>query len=621
MSERSERTAGAAAGKVVTIGGAAGMWGDSYLATPQLLADGRCDYLIYEALAEITMAVLTKARMKDPDQGYARDIIAIIAANLAEFRSRGIRVITNAGGINPEAAAAVLYAAAARAGVDVSIATVTGDDLMPALDTLRSSELLEMSRGTAVPDNPVSFNAYLGARPIAAALDAGADIVITGRCADSALVLGPLIHEFDWAVDDFDQLSQGSLAGHLLECGPQSTGGLLTDWQSTTSWATSGYPIAEVTADGAFTVTTPEGTDGLVDRRTVTEQMVYEIGDPAAYLLPDVVCDWTQVRVEETGPNRVRVSGARGLRPTPTLKACAQVPDGSRAQILIFLGGRDAVPKARRVAADLLTRGRKLLSARGFADFRAEHIDIIGAEDTYGPHAARPTAREVMIRVAVHHDDPAALSAFIREFPCMGLSGPPGMGGGGALPKPSPVLRLDSFLVPRDTVTASVLIDGRSIDPRDVPVGRCRAIDRPQGTDVPEATPDGWENSVFDGETVEVPLIAIAHGRSGDKGADVNIGIIARDPALEPLIHRQVTAARVAQWLAHFGAARVERYALPGIHGVNFLLRRGLGAGGTLSLRVDPQGKAAAQQLLDMPVHIPAAQFLQLASADLTSNE
>ncbi|MFD4356861.1 acyclic terpene utilization AtuA family protein [Nocardia sp. NPDC058518] len=586
--------------KTVTIGGAAGMWGDSYLATPQLLADGRCEYLIYESLAEITMAVLSKARMKDPGQGYARDVIRIIGENIAAFVDGGIKVITNAGGINPHAAAEVLRTAAAVAGRTVSIATVTGDDVLPLLDSLRDSGLRETTRGTPVPQRPISMNAYLGARPIAAALAAGADIVVTGRCADSALVLGPLMHEFGWAVDDFDQLSQGSLAGHLLECGPQSTGGLLTDWQSTGSWARSGYPIAEVRADGSFVVTIASGTDGLVDRRTVGEQLVYEIGDPAAYLLPDVVCDWTQVRLAEIGPNRVAVSGARGIAPTPTLKACAQVPDGARAQIMFFLGGHDAVAKGRRVAADMVARFGTLLTYKGFPELQEVQVDVLGAEDTYGPHARRAVVREVWLRIALRHDDPAALSAVIREFPSMGLSGPPGIGGGGALPTPSPVLRLDSFLVPRELLPARVEVDGRAVEFSDVPPELCETVDGPRGVDpVADSAPGR--------DTVEVPLRAIAYGRSGDKGADVNVGVIARRPEFEPILHAQVTAKAVGKYLAHLGSTSVQRYGLPGLHAVNFLLHDGLGAGGTASLRVDPQGKAVAQQLLDMPVEIPAA--------------
>jgi hypothetical protein len=588
--------------RTVNIGGAAGMWGDSYLATAQLLTDGRCNYLIYEALAEITMAILTKAQMKDPDEGYASDLIAIIGANLRQLRKQGVKVITNAGGINPEAAAAQIRAIASAAGVGVHVATVTGDSLVDQLDRLRDREIVEMTRRTSVPDHPISMNAYLGARPIAAALDAGADIVITGRCADSALALGPLIHEFGWGPEEFDKLSGGSLAGHLIECGPQSTGGLLTDWEDTASWANSGFPIVAVRADGSFEITAPDGTDALVDRRTVIEQMLYEIGDPAAYLLPDVVCDWTDVSARQVGPNRVEVSGARGVAPTPTLKACAQVFDGYRTQVMFYLGGRDAARRGRRAAEDLMTRARKMFAERGFADFHDSLIEVIGAEDTYGSNARDLRAREVMVRIALRHDEPAALTAFTREFPSIGLGGPCGIGGGGTgLPKPSPVLRLESFLVPRDLITVRVKIDEDPLDPSrpvDLPVSICRDLVDRRGTDAPAP-------AEICAPTVELPLVAIAFGRSGDKGDSVNIGIAARHPDFEPIIHAQVTAQRVAYYLAHFGSSSVERFALPGSNAVNLILHQGLGGGGTASLRIDPQGKAAAQQLLDMPVRVP----------------
>lgn len=459
-----------------------------------------------------------------------------------------------------------------------------------------------MTRGTPIPDRPVSMNAYLGARPIAAALSAGADVVVTGRCADSALALGPLIYEYGWQPEDFDELSGGSLAGHLIECGPQSTGGLLTDWEDTPSWANSGFPIVMVGDDGSFEITAPAGTDALVDRRTVIEQMLYEIGDPAAYLLPDVVCDWTEVHVEQVGPNRVSVQGARGLAPTPTLKACAQVPDGYRAQVQFFLGGRDADRRGRRAARDLLARSEKMFADRGFPAFRNTLIEIIGAEDTYGPNARVSAAREVMVRIALHHDDANALTAFIREFPSIGLGGPCGIGGmGGGLPKASPVLRLESFLIPRELITAEVEVDGQVCDHSawgDVPVVLCEARSSSHGTDVDVADENAREG-------IELPLLAIAFGRSGDKGDNVNIGVAARDPDFEPILHAQVTVRRVAEFLGHYDARRVERFLLPGSHSLNFVLHQALGGGGTTSLRIDPQGKAAAQQLLELPVWVP----------------
>lgn len=566
----------------VTLSGAAGAWGDSALSTPQLLADGRSDYIVYEGLAEITMAILTRAKARDSEQGYARDIIEMIAANIEAYRYKGMRVITNAGGVSPHAAAGLIEAAYPG----VKVAVVTGDDLM-------GNEAALADAGLSGP--PLSANVYLGARPIAAAIDAGAEIVVTGRVADSALFLGPLIHEFGWGPEDYDLLSAGSLAGHLLECGPQSAGGLLTDWEDTASWANPGYPIAEVSADGSFVVTTPEQSDGLVDERTVAEQLLYEIGDPTRYLLPDVTCDWTHMSLEEVGRNRVSVSGARGWAPPPTLKGCAQIQDGWRAQMLLFIGGRDAVGKARRVGENLLARGRAMLARTGLDDFIATDVEVLGAEDTYGAHARGGASREVILKIAVHHASREAVAAFVREIPSIGLGGPPGVAGGGAgLPRPSPLIRLECFAVERGAVDVRIEVDGQTVELADHVV----AGEVPHETYVVATEP-------YDGPTVSLPLVAIAHGRSGDKGADVNIGIRARHPDFYPVLIRELTEDRVAEHLSHLGATDVRRYHLLGIHAMNFLLTGGLGAGGTASLRFDPQGKAVAQQLLDMDIAVP----------------
>lgn len=413
---------------IVTIGGAAGAWGDSSLSTPQLLADGRADYIIYEGLAEITMAILSRAKAKDPSQGYARDLIEIITRNVDAYRERGIKIITNAGGVNPEAAADLIRSA----NPDIKVAVVSGDDLT-------GTDLM--------PDGAMSANVYLGARPIAAALDAGAEIVVTGRVVDSALALGPLIHEFGWS--DLDHLSAGSLAGHLIECGPQATGGLMTDWSETSSWVNPGFPLVEVSRDGSMVLTTPADSDGIVNDRTVTEQILYEIGDPTAYLLPDVTCDWSLVEVQDLGDNRVAVTGALGSEPPSTYKACAQIPDGWRATSLVFIGGIDAVSKAQRAGEDIIERGRNLLKASGLNDFRDTSVEVIGEGNS------------VTLKVAVHHDSREAVSAFVREVPSLGLAGPPGVTGGGAgLPRPTPLIRLDCFSVDRDAISPAVFIGG-----------------------------------------------------------------------------------------------------------------------------------------------------------------
>lgn len=569
---------------VVSIAGAAGAWGDSSLSTPQLLEDGRSNYIVYEGLAEITMAILSRAKAKDPSQGYARDLIEIIAANVGAYRKAGMKVVTNAGGVNPRAAAGMITSA----DPTVRVAVVSGDDLM-------GSEALA---ATALAGEPMSANVYLGARPIAAALDAGAEIVVTGRVVDSALALGPLIHEFGWPPDQLDLLSAGSLAGHLIECGPQSTGGLMTDWEDTESWANPGYPIIRVASDGSMVVTAAAGSDALVDERTVAEQLLYEIGDPSRYMLPDVTCDWSGVRLDAIGQNQVSVTGAKGAAAPEFLKGCAQIPDGFRAQMLLLIAGERAVAKARRVGRDLLTRARSMLDRAGMGEFTAVNIEVLGAEDTYGPHAHAPLSREVVLKIAVSHHSREAIGAFLREIPSIALSGPPGVSGGGSgLPRPTPLVRLECFPVDRGAVAPIVEVDGVQLqfEEPDLPLGLAGA----------QPVHRGGDSAAFEGETEMMSLIAIAHGRSGDKGADVNIGIRARHPLFYPVLLRELTAERVGVYLAHLEASSVERFELPGIDAVNFLLEGGLGDGGTASLRFDPQGKAVAQQLLEMPIAVP----------------
>lgn len=594
---------------IVTIGGAAGAWGDTILSTPQLLASGRCDYIIYEGLAEITMGILTRQQLKDPSRGYATDIIQTIADHLGAYAEQGIKVVTNAGGINPRAAAKLIRDAAQRAGLDVSVASITGDDLAGRLDELRALELTEMTDGGPLPDRPVSFNAYLGARPIAAALDAGADVVVTGRCADSALVLGPLIHEYGWAHDDWDRLSQGSLAGHLLECGPQSTGGLFTDWESFDSWADIGYPLAECHPDGSFVLTKPEDTGGLVNVATAAEQLLYEIGDPTTYLLPDVTCDWTQVSLTQSGRDRVEISGARGRPAPPTLKACAQVLDGFKARTTLFVLGRNADRKARRLADDILARSRVILDQLGAGDFRDVDVEVIGAEATYGANARVLDSREVTLKIGMSHDDERALRKVLRDPPSFGLA-VPGSSAGGAVPRPTPRMLLRCYLVPRQLLPATVEIDGEHVEVDELQAAMATGPGpRPQRQHVAADAPSG--------PTVTLPLIAIAHGRSGDKGIDANIGIRARHPDFLAVIRHAVTAERVAEYLAHLIDGGVDRYDLPGVDAINLHLHDALGGGGIASLRIDPQGKAFAQQLLDLPVEVPVAWLDHEAIADL----
>ena len=584
--------------RIIRIGGAAGAWGDSSLATVQLLTT-KLDYIVYEALAEVTMAILTRAKMKNPNAGYAIDFInPILKTHLRQIRQQGIRVITNAGGINPQAAAAALRQIASEQDIDLNVIVVEGDNLMPQLNQLRQLDIREITHHSPLPQRLLAINAYLGAFPIAAALAAEADVVITGRVVDSALVLGPLIYEFGWQATDLDKLAQGSLAGHLLECGPQSTGGVLTDWESVSSWVNIGYPIAEVADDGTFVLTKPDNTDGLVNHATVTEQILYEIGDPRAYILPDVVCDFADVQLTEVGPNRMRVSGAKGKPPPPTYKACALELDGYRLMSLLLVTGRDAVGKAQRVGQTLFERMQHAFPERGWDDFRATSIELLGSESQFGPHSQAMGTREVVLKIAAHHDSREALAFFAREIPSSALSMAPSLiGGGTGLPRPTPYIRVHSLLVSRDLVT--VMVAGEVFN-GPWPETFASNNDNKEPSSFEELGSYAGAN-----ETVAVPLLEVAYGRSGDKGNICNVGIVARRPEFVSILRRELTAVKVKNYLSHLVKGQVERFELPGLNAFNFVLHEALGGGGTASLRFDPLGKGMAQILLECPIRVP----------------
>jgi hypothetical protein len=587
-------------GRIVRIGCGAGFWGDSPEGPAQLVRKGAIDYLVMDYLAEITMSIMARMKAKKAELGYATDFVSLVMKPLAgEIAQKKIRVVTNAGGVNPDACRDALLAIFREAGVALKVAVVRGDDLSGRVDAYRVAGVKEMFSGAPMPQRLASANAYLGAVPIATALAGGAEIVITGRIADSALALGPLVHEFGWRPTDYDLLSAGSLAGHVLECGTQATGGIYTDWREVAAgWADMGFPIAECAEDGSFVLTKPEGTGGLVSTGTVGEQIVYEVGDPRHYVLPDVIADWSKVRLEQAGPDRVKVSGARGIAPTGNYKVSATFPDGYRAQATMMISGRDARQKAEATAKAILARSERLMLAAGFDSFSETSVEVLGTESGYGGQSRAQDAREVVLKIAVRHDSKDALAIFGREiYPAATSMAQSITGFAGGRPEPQPVIRLFSFLAPKADIAVSCDMDGRKTDvPPHLPNDS-----NPQ----PAPAPTG-ELPDVNGRLAAVPLLALAHGRSGDKGDIANIGVIARRPEFLPWIRRSATPVAVAHYFAHYARGKVERFEWPGLNGLNFLLHEGLGGGGIASLRHDPQGKALAQVFMDFPVEVPA---------------
>ncbi|ADP19977.1 MULTISPECIES: acyclic terpene utilization AtuA family protein [Achromobacter] len=587
--------------RTVRIGGASGFWGDSAMATPQLLEVPGLQYLVYDYLAETTMSIMSRARAKNPGAGYATDFVtAAMGPHLATILARGIKVVANAGGLNPHACAEALQQVAAEQGLHPKVAVLSGDDLMHAMPAWTEAGLADMHTGEAPPAGLMSANAYIGAQGIARALAWGADIVVTGRCVDSAVVLGPLVHEFGWSWTDWDRLASGTLAGHIVECGAQATGGLFTDWQSVQDWDRIGYPVIDCAEDGSFVVSKPADTGGLIHPGAVAEQILYEIGDPGAYLMPDVTCDFRDVRIEALDADHVRVSGVRGRAPGGQYKCNGTWLDGHQIALALAIRGIDAPEKARRTAQALLQRTRRMLAEHGYPDYTETSIELIGCEALYGPQAQPLPTREVLLRLAARHPDPKALRFLQRECASAGTSMAAGtratLFGRADIQQ---VVKVFSFLVDKSEVPLAVTLGARR---ETMDVG-AEIGDLPPAAPLAPA-PAGGEAP---GPRVQAPLVALAWARSGDKGDDENIGVIAREPRFLPLLREQLTPQAVREWFAHLVRGEVVRYEVPGIHALNFVMGQALGGGGAASLRSDPLGKSFAQMLLDFPLSVPAA--------------
>lgn len=449
---------------MIRIANGSAFWGDSQEAPIQLLRDGPLDYLTLDYLAEITMSILQKQRARDPRLGFATDFPGLVRRGAREIVERGVKVVANAGGINPQGCGQAVAAALQGAGYSgrIKIGVVTGDDIMPQLDELidRGVEFTNLDTGEPlrkIRPQVQSANVYFGAFPIADALCRGAGVVITGRCNDAALALGPMIREFDWRADDFDRLSAGTIAGHVIECGAQCTGGnCQADWQSIPDFAGIGYPIIEAEPDGSFVVTKHAKTGGRVNVASVTEQLLYEIGDPQNYITPDCIADFTTIAIEQQGPDRVRLSGIRGHAATEFYKVSISYSAGYKSVGTLVYAWPDAYEKAR--AADRILRER---FQRLGLKFEAIHSDFVGVNATHGTLAGEPSPdiAEVTLRLAVRAQDKETVERFTRGLVPIALNGPPSVTGlGSGRPKAEEVIAYWPALIPKNMVTPQVAV-------------------------------------------------------------------------------------------------------------------------------------------------------------------
>lgn len=594
--------------KQILIGGASAFIGDSILGPTQLVDVPGMNYLVFDYLAEMTLSGFSMARKSNPELGYSTEFVDYVLPQILQAcAARGIRLVANAGGLNPAACAAAIERLVKELNLSLRVAHVEGDDCTRLIDQLREQEVPDFYSGSAMPKAVDSANVYLGAPPIAQALALGADIVVTGRIVDSAATLGILMHEFGWTSDQYDLLSAGSLVGHVLECGAQATGGLFTDWERVPLWDNIGYPYAVCHPDGSFELRKPADTGGLIDPMCVSEQILYEVGDPSRYVLPDVVCDFTQVQVVAIASDGVKVCGAKGSRAPNTYKMTASYQEGYRCTAQVSVFGVDAIAKARRTGEALLARTQRLLKALGFEEFSKCSSTVIGAEDGYGQHA-RPASslREAIARLVVTHGSKEALDIFSRESRCPGVSFAPGTTSGSALttnsrPTVEPLFRLFTCVVPKSALEPpAVVLSGQR---HEVQI----ALDGSAPVPYVKQTSnddDGVQAETADG-VLTIALIEIAHGRSGDKGDTSNVAIFVRDARDYEHVKRVLTVSSVRSYLGHLVKGSISRYEVPGLHAINFLMDRALDGGGPSSLRADPMGKGMAQMLLEMKVVAP----------------
>ncbi len=601
----------------IRIGNASGYWGDDPLALSRQVRGGQLDYITMDFLAEITMSIMQKQKNRDPQSGYAKDFLKMLKDVLPDLKAKGIRIITNAGGVNPQACALAIQQLAKQLGIPkLKIAVVFGDDIKENLPQMvaaghafRNMETGEEFAG--VQDRIEAANIYFGALPVVKALEHEPDLVITGRVTDTGITLAPMIYEFGWSHSDWNSLAAGIIAGHIMECGSQACGGNFTDWQKVPSFHNIGYPLVEMRSDGSFVVTKHENTGGLISTDTVREQLFYEMGNPKSYITPDVIADFSSIKLRDLGTNRVEVFGIRGFEPTPLYKVSMAYRDGFKNTGLIAISG----PNARRKAetfADIFWQ--KVGS--DFADVQTEYVGWNACHQSLG---GATEGNEILLRLGARDDDAEKLVQFAKTIPTLILGGPPGVTVVGGVPKPAEVISYWPALLDKNAVMPRVAILGSDGVFQEVPetkgclVGNFQEPQQMCQTATKASMP--IKQAMCENGTHTFLDIALA--RSGDKGDTCNVGVIARSQEAYEFLKEFLTAQRMKDLFQELCLGKVTRYELPSLYGFNFMLENALGGGGTLTLRLDAQGKTFAQALIRQKVNIPERVLQGVRSSQL----
>ncbi len=594
----------------IKIGNAAGFWRDDLEALKRQITCGELDYITIDYLAEITMSILKKQQLKNKELGYVTDFVHQIVEVAPLLKAKKIKVISNAGGINPVGCAREILRQLKNTPNSLKIAIVEGDNIIDELSEIypKYANFKNMEDGrdfAEVSDKIQSANVYLGVVPIVEALKSGADIIIAGRVTDTSITMAPMVYEFGWQLNDWNKLASGLVASHIIECGAQASGGNFTDWEKVDDWENFGYPITEVYPDGHFYITKHPDTGGLITLNSVKEQLLYEMGNPASYISPDVVVDFRSITVEETETNRVKVSNVTGYSSTTSYKVSMAYADKYKASGSIIISGNNALQKAEKFA--------NIFWKRLNCKFLKDNTEYIGYNSCHQNMASKTEPDEILLRFSVYDDDKSKINKFSQSIAPLILSGPPGVAVTGGRPKIQNVMTYWPALIPKSLITSTVsILDNEGKITKSIKIPQLTGFDQDivydqaafqTSDDNIEANKD---NLYADDKKVKVKFAEICLARSGDKGDTANIGVIARSKDIYDYLKTELTAKYLKKLFSVHCKGKIIRYELDNLQSFNFLLEESLDGGGTKSLMIDAQGKTFASALLNQVIEIPS---------------
>lgn len=591
----------------IKIGNAGGFWGDDKTAISRQLVGGDLDYITIDYLAEITMSILRKQQLKNPELGYVTDFVQQIDQYAQQIADKNVKIIANAGGINPRECAKQVLEKLANQNIKIKVAIVEGDNIIDNINNLQDeTPLKNMETGElfeSIKNKVQSANVYLGVLPVVKALESGAQIVIAGRVTDTSITLAPMMYEFGWKTNEWDKLASGIVAGHIVECGAQASGGNFTDWQKVKEWDNIGYPVVEVHKNGNFTVTKHKNSGGLISTDTIKEQILYEMGNPKSYISPDVIADFSSIKLEAEGENRVKVKGIKGKPATHFYKVSIAYNDGYKSSGSIIVSAPNAFEKAK-IFKDIFWK-------RVGLNYEKTNTEFVGYNASHKFLSKENTPNEILVKFDVYDFNRDKIAIFAQNIAPLILSGPPGVAVTGGRPRIQSVMTYWPALLPKKLITPSVLLfDFNGNIEKQFNVESTTGFEEEQPQPMQKTTDRNTPFSEWSTKHKTVRFEQICLARSGDKGDTVNIGVIARSDALYEFLHYYLTAKKMREMFISLCKGEVTRYELNNLKALNFLLTKSLDGGGTKSLMLDAQGKTFAQALLNQEVDIPENLFI-----------